>query len=731
MEQIKAMDMIKKFRKHIIMIAIGFIPMICNAQDNHHKEVLIRNGWIAMDSSSFHGLFLQNPGFVKTGMSQDDTLVLCSTETDDIGFTHWTYQQYHDTILVEDAIYKIHSNEEHRIVCNGYYMDNIKHDTLENSMTKNEIKERNIQYFSSDSIVQWDIVYSRENDSMSMHGENFRCMYRVQTEKSGVLYFDVFSGELIKKRSRSLCAGDNRVATVHTLFNGDQQINVTYMISGIIGHHYNYLVDRTRGNYIYAWSFNNNNYSLNQMNENNIIKSYYLNDWNADSLRIPATIYWAMEKTYDFFLNEFNRNSYDNHGIQINIIPWCDYWNEGGVVLTCDNALWSSRRKAFVFLKQGQLTHHPVASLDVVGHEYTHGIIEYSSNLNSSVEARALNESFSDIFGTMVEYSIEGESGDYLIGEDFWIQDGKLRDMENPNSKLHPDTYHGQYWQYSQDTDYSHINAGVQNYWFYLLSEGGTGVNDNEIPYHVTGIGRDKAARIAYRNMTVYLTSVASFSDAKNGAIMSAVDLYGINSNEVLQTILAWDAVGVSSVDGIHYDYDMSSQCDWYTMSHNDGMPVCVYTVGTLRSNCAFVANNTEVRFAAGKEIILSDGFESGDNFIATPISTITPKLNQRTETPTNDIIKTDITITNSLPENKAENQVKAFPNPAINRLTISLPLLRHVVVYTSLGEQILSVHCNKGDEITIDMTQFEKGMYVVKSINQEGQIYTSKVIKQ
>jgi len=89
-----------------------------------------------------------------------------------------------------------------------------------------------------------------------------------------------------------------------------------------------------------------------------------------------------------------------------------------------------------------------------------------------------------------------------------------------------------------------HTNSSIQNYWFYLLSEGGSGVNDNGYSYNIEGIGIDKAAQIAYQNLT-YLFPTAQFTDAREWAIQAAIDLFGEDSKEAEQTELAWCAVGV------------------------------------------------------------------------------------------------------------------------------------------------------------------------------------------
>jgi len=146
--------------------------------------------------------------------------------------------------------------------------------------------------------------------------------------------------------------------------------------------------------------------------------------------------------------------------------------------------------------------------------------------------------------------------------------------MQNPNAKNHPDTYKGDFW-FEGLGDYGgvHINSGVQNYWFYLLSQGGNGINDNGDSFSVNGIGMQKAAKIAYRNLTVYLVSGSQYADAREGAIKAATDLYGANSNEVQQVKNAWCAVGVGSCVETNKviilsspEYSLNNGASWQTI---------------------------------------------------------------------------------------------------------------------------------------------------------------------
>lgn len=189
--------------------------------------------------------------------------------------------------------------------------------------------------------------------------------------------------------------------------------------------------------------------------------------------------------------------------------------------------------------------------MDIVGHEIAHGVTNYAANLVYSYESGALNESFSDIFGEAIENFATG-SNDWQMGTDIGIGgSGAIRSMNNPNAFSDPDTYQGTYWYTGTgDNGGVHINSGVQNKWFYILSVGETGTNDLGNAYNVSGIGIEKAAAIAYRNLTVYLTTNSNYSDARVGAIQSAIDLYGAGSAEEIATTNAWYAVGVGGEYG-------------------------------------------------------------------------------------------------------------------------------------------------------------------------------------
>jgi hypothetical protein len=251
----------------------------------------------------------------------------------------------------------------------------------------------------------------------------------------------------------------------------------------------------------------------------------------------------------------------------------------------------------------GDGTGDPIVPLDVVAHEFGHGLY----NLWPAGEPGAINEGMADIWGACVD-------GFVNMGKDVWLGGADLpswmrRSMSNPNSTNCPDTYEGDYWSSS-----THTNSTVLSHWFYLLSEGGSGENDNEDCYSVAGIGIDKAAEIVFKTSTVYInyqTDVyLEFEDLRLKTLQAAQNLYQVGSNEEIQVRNAWQAVGVGerySFDGNDYQIDgsglvCSSGASFFIDNLFEGATVSWSGTGNLTrvspqgSNpCIFSANSGEI----------------------------------------------------------------------------------------------------------------------------------------
>lgn len=274
--------------------------------------------------------------------------------------------------------------------------------------------------------------------------------------------------------------------------------------------------------------------------------------YTNNNLNNPALdVHWGMEKTYDFYQSVFSRNSYDGNGSVIkNFVN-----GQVQVSGTQNNACaLPAPYNCMVYGLGDGITFNPLVGLDVEGHEYSHMVIANNGNggLTYQGESGALNESFADIFGTSVEFFGLGGGANWTIGEDVMVSAPYLRSMSNPSSGLQPqpDTYQGNYWASTSSTVDNggvHTNSGVQNFWFYLLCQGGSGTNDLGNAYSVAGIGITQARQIAYRNLTTYLTPSATYYDAYLGSLQSAQDLYGNPSTQYDAVRDAWYAVGIGN----------------------------------------------------------------------------------------------------------------------------------------------------------------------------------------
>ncbi len=279
-----------------------------------------------------------------------------------------------------------------------------------------------------------------------------------------------------------------------------------------------------------------------------------VSDWAASD-RVEMSGAYNFSAVQSYYSTVHGRNSYDGNGTKAIMNVHYEYgtsWN---------NAYWSPYDGQFFFYDGDGVELNGLTITDVAAHEFTHAVDQYTANLTYRNESGALNESFSDIFGVLVEFNTQPDGrdlypgkragySDWLLAEDCEVSVTAMRDLRNPSSTItlaagdqQPSKYRGTYWYTgSQDNGGVHVNNGVQNFFFYLLCEGGSGNNDGT-NYNVTGIGIDDAGQVAYRTLTAYCTPSTDYSGARTAWISAAADL---NSNWVGAVQAAWAAVGVS-----------------------------------------------------------------------------------------------------------------------------------------------------------------------------------------
>jgi thermolysin len=182
-----------------------------------------------------------------------------------------------------------------------------------------------------------------------------------------------------------------------------------------------------------------------------------------------------------------------------------------------------------------------------VAHELTHGVIDTSAGLVYRNESGALSEAFADIMGLAVAFTEsptgrDGRRGDYLVGTDSVV--GGIRSLAQPAIHGYPD-HESHRWTSAQDNGSVHANSTIISHAFYLAVEGGSNATSGIAVEGVGSANRGQIERAFYRACVYLLTSDASFTQAREAAIQSAVDLFGDRSTAVRAITQGFTAVGI------------------------------------------------------------------------------------------------------------------------------------------------------------------------------------------
>ncbi|MFJ7273611.1 M4 family metallopeptidase [Kitasatospora sp. NPDC098663] len=264
---------------------------------------------------------------------------------------------------------------------------------------------------------------------------------------------------------------------------------------------------------------------------------------NRESAAVDAQ--FGAATTWDFYKNTFGRNGIRNDGVGA-----ASRVHYGSNYV---NAFWDDSCFCMSY-GDGNGDAAPLTEIDVAGHEMSHGVTAATANLNYAGESGGLNEATSDIMGTMVEWyaNLPSNPPNYWIGELINLNGNgtPLRYMDQPSK----DGQSADSWSAGVGNLDVHYSSGVANHFFYLLSEGSGAKSINGFNYNsptadgssLAGIGRDKAAQIWYRALTVYFTSTTDYAGARAGTLSAAADLYGNGSAEYNAVAATWTAVNVN-----------------------------------------------------------------------------------------------------------------------------------------------------------------------------------------
>lgn len=469
----------------------------------------------------------------KTGMKDPrKNLKQKETETDSLGMTHVRFNQTINGVPVEGAEVVVHYSENDEVVSvNGSHFPDATEESVDTVPSKSVMAAVQTAKGAVEAPEQLEYDPVSEVVIYPFDGEN-HLAYKVNVnflgEKPGnwFVFVDANSGEVIDQYNAIMHAGEIHQSVGTGVLGGQRKIHTTKVKQPGQGTEFSLRDESHEGlEGIYTFDANDGE-----------IMTHHSASWKDEYLRPGVDAHYNSEQVYEYFHDEHGRNSLDDNGMAIiSYVHYGDNYN---------NAFWNGRQMTYGD-GDGSFMVPLSAGLDVAAHEMTHGVISNSANLQYRFQSGALNESFADIFGTLVD------ADDWEVGEDIMGPDAKadgrvsLRSLSDPS-------------KYPVNADYVAYGNGEGNYPSHMdefydlpihLDNGGVHINSsitNHAAYLIgEEIGKEKLGQIFYRTLTVYLTPTSNFSDARKAAIQSAVDLYGEGSEEAAATASGFDSVGI------------------------------------------------------------------------------------------------------------------------------------------------------------------------------------------
>lgn len=557
---------------------IFIIPTILFAQKSNFKKlkyhtnhstpmVMVLKDNVKIGSLEANSFLKEN-----LGLAQNEDLVKVQEHNDKIG-QHIKFQQTLGGVEVFGGEYTAHLKNDNVVMYTGHYFNGIP--SISPVLSKQDALSKALTYFNADEYI-WENEVEIElhkrikKDPAANQYPDPKLIYFNKSLNLNEFYFElVYEMDIISTLPMSrgekvmISALTGNVIQVLPLFHdvereakgisrfSDTVDIVTEEVSSSLFS----LRDASRGGGIETYNAQSTtNTSTPYTDFQHSDTLWDITNSTMDEAAIDA--HWGAEKTYDYYLDKHNRDSYDNMGtLMLSFVHYDLNWS---------NAQWTGDRMQY---GDGSVNGNPYLAIDIVGHEISHGVTQWAAGLVYQGESGALYESFSDVFGNAIEYYSDSVRATWYVGEQC---SNTLRNMSFPNEFNDPDTYDGGYWAATgggaADNGGVHTNSGVQNFWYYLLVEGGTGTNDIGNSYNVSAMGWDAASEIAYLNLEDMLTNGSDYEDAREFSFAVAELLYGDCSPEAENVMEAWYAVGVGQrLDGsvnadflLNYSYTCS-----------------------------------------------------------------------------------------------------------------------------------------------------------------------------
>jgi len=450
------------------------------------------------------------------------------------GFTHERYQQFYQDILVFGSSYILHKQEGRIQSASGYYLPQLNLDitpSVDAASAVRAAKMQMIEDYQSDKqqSLSYDAFHHHIHANLVIidkafpeNSEVHLLAYRIELTSNQPYdkrqyFIDAKTGKSISYLP--LLMHDAVPATAVTKYYGVQQI-----IVDSIGPNEFHLHDPTRGNDgISIWDDNLQIFTH---------EDTYWDITNDDQNEVALDAMYCTASFYDYMKQYHNWEGLDGEGESMNAVV-----NAGDFV----NAFWNGNYATF---GDGDCNRGPLTTMEVVAHEFTHGLTDYTSNLVYSDESGAINESMSDVFGKACEYYYDQANFNWWLGQSFTLTSytEPFRSFENPNVFEHPKFYKGLYWV---DGAGVHTNSSVGNHWFYNLIVGGAGVNENGEPYNITPLSWEDAMELVWAVQKDYLGPNSNYPFYYEASLLAAEEIFGAGSSKIESVVEAWKVVGL------------------------------------------------------------------------------------------------------------------------------------------------------------------------------------------
>ncbi|MEO6189040.1 MAG: M4 family metallopeptidase [Saprospiraceae bacterium] len=525
--------------KNFTLVFLIALPSLSFAQSSSfsiHRESIdaYKTSILINRSESINSKNFFEEHALELGFTEVTQMKQINQSSDLVGFTHYRFKQYYNDLEIYGSNYLLHEKSGKLVNGNGTLIpeQNISTKASFSEAQAIEIARKELSIFSNSFEVNSNKLVIINENYPSFDGE-FVLAYVLEMSvhstisDSRKIIINAHNGKVIKNFTTQMSCFQDK-GQVQTLFHRDREIDTEKEGNRFVTK------DLSRGSGIFVTDKAGHLYSDDD------------NHWESGTIDYAHGVHdliWGLEKTYDFYKDKFNRNGANNAALPIKA-----FLADKEVYV---NAFWSPTLFTLNFGIGDTVSNNykPLTSIDVVGHEFTHGVTQFTASLEYLYEAGAMNESFSDIIGKAIEYEFDRDSFNWYIGGKFAKTKAlAFRNMEDPNAYNNPKYYKGIKWSTgTADNGGVHSNSGVLNYWYYLLCTGLKDTNEAKVIFDVKKFGFDTTTQFAYSLLTNYLGPTSSYYDAREASLLLATNLWGACSPEYNNIVEAWKAVGVGT----------------------------------------------------------------------------------------------------------------------------------------------------------------------------------------